>query len=295
MTCGVVSIALAFAYLLMSFAGATMPDCSKLMGRRDSYLELPAQSRRLLIGILVERPQGHYRLVLGDYFFSQHRQLLNAIESESKDFRVLWAGELLVENRDSEPGMGVIVSSLNTSGYIWTRMRSEESDDVNDPEKLKSILGRYRHDLVTPHTHFLSFSDGYPHLEPTFREFHQVDEKKGEETVRHLFRNTLSGMLYFFETVSYIRGPEWQGELKRIVQNLSQERVEGFGRYFGYMLERMSVVSNERLMKLAEVLQKMVDDKVAGIEELFEVTERFSEFESEIGHAATASEVIYLN
>jgi hypothetical protein len=174
-----------------------------------SYWNLPGKGQLLVIGMLAESLSGQRLLAVSDYYWGSHENIYNYLRDHFLLKRVLWSGEMLIENPSAETGTGVIVLSINTSGFFWRQLRPQNASDVNSIQELKDSLDLYRPDLLTPFTQHMAYSDEHAHLDPLFRELHARNAFTPEDTVRHRFRNLLA---IFFGLSNYFSMPHVSSE-----------------------------------------------------------------------------------
>ncbi len=172
--------------------------CVQLLNLTPSILSLPPKAQVFMIGVLAESESGEHYLGLSDYYWGSHEEIYRAMSEKYPLKRILWGGELLIENNQNEISNGVVVLSINTSGYVTKRI-SQGHRDVNDPELLKTALMNHEPKLSASASQFFRFERSDAYLDPLFRDIHKrlgPDAPAG--AVRHQFRDILNSIYLLY-------------------------------------------------------------------------------------------------
>jgi hypothetical protein len=184
-------------------------DCNNEM--RKSYWNLPPKSQQLVVGTLAETNDDLKLLAVTDYYWGSHESIYEYLQKKYSLKRVVWSGEMLIENPENQPGKGSIVLTINTAGFSWKVLKDPH---INDPQMLKENIEAYRPDLTTQFTQFDSYSDEHAHLDPFFRVLHQRRLYTNKESVRHQFRNILNVVFFLASNLSKNPSPSLENETK---------------------------------------------------------------------------------
>jgi len=172
--------------------------------------------------MLAESIEGLHLLAVADYYWGSHENLYKTLQKEFSVRRVLWAGELLLENPAPEipgqPALGSrsaldqdygarIVLSINTSGFSWNNLRYPRSPHLNDPLVLKQTIDEFKPGFGSEFSQHLTYSSEHAHLDPLFQELHTRSLSTPTDTVRHRFRNILG--LAFYLTHYFTKNPSY--------------------------------------------------------------------------------------
>ena len=169
-----------------------------------SVLALSPHVQVLMVGLLAEGEHGERYLAFSDYYWGGHEEIYRELSEKYPLRRILWAGELLIENSQNKVAPGVVMLSINTSGFYKRRLMGGGHDDLNKPYLLQSSLNAYKPSLTTPHSQHLPYEFSDVHIDPLFRMLHKrLQPTDPDDTVRHRFRNMLNSLYLVYQEITH--------------------------------------------------------------------------------------------
>jgi hypothetical protein len=194
--------------------------------QKISYWTLPPKTSTLVLGVLSETEDNRRVFGVTDYYTGGHEDIDKFLRQKYLIRRILWAGEVLIENNTESERRGCLVLSINTSGYVTKRIAAagENAIDQNDPRELENTLQRYRPDLLCSQSQFSYYSMDHAHLDRLFAETHRRVYSDEGMSVRHNFRNLLSVLYGLSHIFNRTQNPASPDELQ-IIGRLSEKTV----------------------------------------------------------------------
>ena len=200
-------------------------NCAQIFDQRRSILNLPPKAHLLVIAMLAETTRGERYLALSDYYWGSHEEIYRKVSEKYPLKRILWAGEMLVENSENRSGPGVVVFSINTSGFLARRI-IEGHNDANDPEVLKANLATHNPSLTTPYSQYFTYDRSNVHLDPLFRELHsRVQPHAPDDTVRRRFRDVLTSVYLLYREIAVSYSTSYPAANLAMVRRMSSSMI----------------------------------------------------------------------
>src|SRR5690606_32628406 len=109
----------------------------------ESYWILPVKGRQLLIGVLALGHRRQKYLSVADYYWGSHEEIYKDLIRRFPIRKMLWGGEMLIENDLPHEAYGKVVLSINTAGFLRKKMLEPGSVHKNDPMELEKALNTF--------------------------------------------------------------------------------------------------------------------------------------------------------
>lgn len=219
----------ALVFLLVS-SSAQAEDCEELLNSSSLWV-LPPKAQRLVIGMLAETVDHKELLAVADYYWGSHEVVHLHLDQKYRLKRILWAGEMLLENPKDENSIGMVVLTINTSGFVFVRLQQANTIDTNDSNLLKEHLERYLPKMRSEFTQYFIFSNEHAHLDPLFQELQVRLQASTTDTVRHRFRNILSILVSLSKYLTKVQSENREAEIHQINQ-LSASTMNDIIKFF---------------------------------------------------------------
>jgi hypothetical protein len=223
-----------FSFLFLTLTKpllASPEDCNRLL----TYWRLPPKAQSLVTGVLAETDSKKQIIVVSDYYWGRHDAMEEELRQKFPIKRILWMGEILLVNPETEDSNAIMTLSINTAGHWKTKLMQTGLIDINNPLQLRDSLMNFRPDLRSPHSLYYYYSDEYAHLDPFLQRLHEqhLHEKGGfndNDSARHRFRDLLMVM---YALCKYLNKPDisWANQFNRIT-SVSPDTIDKLVHYF---------------------------------------------------------------
>jgi hypothetical protein len=183
---GAGGLAACFEYRFSIALGPNLPP------QLSSFFRLPPHTSRTLSGVLLQAPSGKRFFSAGHYDLAGHLELRKDVarmaEVQPEELRVLWAGELRVENRSSVEALGQVTAMNETSGNLF-KLLQDPTPGASSSQALAHLSERFP-TLFGHWTERIPYDEANKRLDPIAQRL--------DSNLRHDINNDINAIVIVF-------------------------------------------------------------------------------------------------